>query len=180
MYVWFLCIIAADFITGLIHWFEDTYITPDWPILGKHVGEPNITHHEHPGWIGRMSNLISRNYQTVIPAVLVVLLVIYFQGWQGPIIFTLLLASLGNEIHTWNHRSGNPLWIRMLQEMAIIQTPQQHSKHHKKPYTACYCTITNFLNPILDHSRFWKGLEWIILKTTGTRVKRGTTARRGY
>lgn len=178
-YVWFGCVMVADFITGLIHWFEDTYITPDWPILGKRVGEPNLLHHEHPGWIGYMSTLISRNYQTVVPAVLVCSLIVFWHGWVWPILFILLLASLGNEVHTWNHRSKNPIWIKFLQDTAIIQTPHQHAKHHRKPYTVCYCTLTNILNPILDYTRFWRAIEWVIRVTTGVKPVRGSQARRG-
>ena len=44
----FLLWIAADFITGIIHWWEDTYGNPDWPIIGKYVVEPNLVHHKQP------------------------------------------------------------------------------------------------------------------------------------
>lgn len=44
----FLLWIAADFITGVIHWWEDTYGNPNWPIVGKYVVEPNLVHHKHP------------------------------------------------------------------------------------------------------------------------------------
>ena len=88
------CVLIADFITGFFHWFEDTYITLDWPTLGETVGEDNIT-------------------------------------------------------------------------------------HHVKPHIVCYCVLTNWLNPILDATRFWRGLEFIIHHVLRVKVKRGTAERRG-
>lgn len=183
MYVFFTCVLIADFITGLVHWFEDTYITPNWPILGQHVGVPNIEHHKHPGWIATMSSFVSRNLQTFSMGVVAIVTYYWFYGCFWPVMFTVALAAFGNEIHTWNHRNRrqNPWWIRFLQDTAIIQTPIQHARHHKKPYDVCYCTITNLLNPILDTTRFWRVLEWLIwLVTLGrAEVQRGGQKREG-
>ena len=181
VYVYIHCVLIADFITGFVHWFEDTYITPDWPILGQHVGLPNIEHHKHPGWIVTMSSFVSRNIQTFSMGIVFLITCFFFYGLMFPVVFTVVLAALGNEIHTWNHRSRkhNPWWIRLLQDTCIIQTPHQHAKHHRKPYDTCYCTITNFLNPILDMTKFWRGLEYIIWLVTGAEVQRGGMKRDG-
>ena len=36
--------------------------------------------------------------------------------------------------------------------------------HHFRPRAkdSHYCVLTNFLNPVLDASRFWRGLEWLL------------------
>jgi ubiquitin-conjugating enzyme E2 variant len=181
MHTIIFCVLIADFITGFVHWFEDTYITPDWPILGKHVGVPNIQHHKHPGWIGTMSSFVSRNMQTFSMGAVFIVTYLFFYGWFIPVVFTIAVASLGNEIHTWNHRTRNknPFWIRLLQDTCIVQTPYQHAKHHKKPYDTCYCTITNILNPILDSLNFWRSLEYILWITFGFEVQRGGMKREG-
>ena len=169
-----LCILAADFITGLVHWWEDSYWLPSWPILGRIVVEPNIDHHLRPGVIGSMTTIISRNYQTVVPAVILSLVL-----WSWPLALIFILAALGNEVHAWNHRRNNNFIIRLLQDASIIQTPQQHSRHHRPPFEAYYCTLTNFTNAVLEAVNFWRGLEWCVWKLTGIKHRRCSPERCG-
>ena len=61
------CIFAADLITGLVHWWEDTYGDPDWPVIGEHVVRPNIEHHEFPQLIGTMSTIVSPTCNLLAP-----------------------------------------------------------------------------------------------------------------
>ena len=178
-----ICVLVADFITGFVHWLEDTYGVPTWPLIGNSVIEPNIVHHENPVKM-TMSGILGRNYQTAIPALVLTLVICYFYGWAfaWPIAFTLLLAGcMGNEIHAWNHtpREKLPKWIIFLQDTCIIQTRKQHAIHHKKPYDKYYCTLTNVTNAVLEALGFWKKLEWAVAKC-GVQVKRGSPERRGY
>lgn len=39
---------VAELLTGIIHWLEDRYGNPDWPIIGPHVIAPNVYHHKSP------------------------------------------------------------------------------------------------------------------------------------
>ncbi len=181
----FMCVILADFITGLVHWIEDTYGVPDWPFgLGKNVVEPNIIHHQHPNWMITMSNVIQRNYITAIPASIAIFIAYYFYGWScWPFATTILIAGfLGNEIHGWNHTPISKLnwFIRFLQDTAIVQTRHQHALHHKKPYNKYYCTLTNLTNPVLELIYFWRTLEFLLLKIFGLKTKRCTEVRNGY
>ena len=174
-----LCIIAADFLTGLGHWIEDTYGVPTWPLLGKQVIEPNIMHHEHPTWIGSMSTLISRNYQTCVPAFAVSVALLWWFGWTcWPAVLIVSLTAMGNEVHTWCHRGNNNGLIRFLQDSGLAQSPRQHAKHHKPPYDRYFCTLTNFTNEVLEAVRFWPALEWT-LACIGIVPKRMSEQRRG-
>lgn len=171
-----ICLLIADFLTGFFHWLEDTYATKSWPLK---IGINNIEHHKQPGLMGRMGDFISRN---AIPALLAIIFgpVLWFIGipisW---IIFISLFAALGNEVHAWNHRAKNNLFITYLQEAALVQTKQQHAKHHKYPYDKCYCTLTNILNPLLDHFQVWSRMEFG-LSIIGIKPKRLTEERDGY
>lgn len=179
-----ICTIVADFITGIVHWFEDTYGMPTWPLgIGKHVILPNIEHHENPTKI-TMSGILLRNYQTATMGIIFAFIVWYFFEWYiaWPICVTVLIAGLfGNEVHTWNHtpRSKLPKWIIFLQDTCILQTRKQHAIHHKKPYDKYYCTLTNVTNVVLELIGFWRKLEWCLAKC-GLQVKRGTVDRRGF
>lgn len=175
-----LCILIADLITGLVHWWEDSYGLPSWPVLGKIVVEPNIDHHLRPGVIGSMTTLISRNYQTVVPALAVAWLLWRIAGVSAwPIALTFLLAAFGNEVHAWNHRGRNGPIVRLLQDAAIIQTPQQHARHHRPPFDAYYCTLTNFTNALLESVNFWRGLEWCVWRVSGITHRRCCAERMG-
>lgn len=174
-----VCLLVADFITGIVHWLEDTYGVPTWPILGPHVVLPNIEHHAHPGKIG-LSGFVSRNYQSWLLATLIGATSYPVFGW--PAILVAFFGAWGNEIHTWNHRGRpqNPMIVRLLQDSGLIQSPQQHGRHHRAPYDCYYCTLTNFTNAILEAVNFWRCLEWTIQFTTGIKPRRNTEARGGY
>jgi hypothetical protein len=46
--------------------------------------------------------------------------------------------------------------------MKLVLSPEQHARHHRRPFDNNYCTLTNWLNPILDATRFWRLLERIL------------------
>lgn len=172
------CILIADFLTGIIHWTEDTYGLPTWPLLGREVIEPNIRHHESPAEF-TMTSFVYRNYQVIGIAALAlsILAGAGLLNWQVTLIA--VLASMGNEVHAWTHK--RPRWaiVRLMQEMKILISPEQHAKHHRRPYDTNYCTLTNWLNPVLDAARFWRAAEWS-LSLVGVKVQRMSELRRGY
>ena len=171
-----VCFLIADFLTGLGHWLEDTYGVKSWPWpLLEGVVIPNIEHHKNPTFIATMGTIASRNWHVVLPLAIISLVVLYFGIWQVAVV--LFLASWGNEVHSWNHRRENNFLIDFLQDAGIIQTPQQHAKHHKKPYDKYFCTLGNMVNAVLEITRFWRGLEWILYRAFGLEVKRMTEER---
>ena len=174
-----LCILIADFLTGLFHWLEDTYGLPTWPLIGESVIVPNIDHHRNPGFIGHMSTFISRNYQPFVIALgfIIFFWAIGYLSWT--IALTAVLASLGNEVHTWNHSGTKNPFIRFLWDTGLIQSKKQHAMHHIPPYTKYYCTLTNVTNAILEVLNLWRGLEWVI-GLVGIKPKRMSPERDGF
>lgn len=174
------CVLAADVITGLVHWWEGTYGDPDWPLLGREVIRPNLVHHEKPTLFVTMGDAWTRNYQLIglaCGATLVATLAGY-STWQ--LLLTVWLAAAGNEVHAWAHVRPRSRLARWLQETALVQTPHQHAKHHRAPYDSNYCTLTNVANPVLEALRFWRRLEAVIAFTTGIKPLRGTAKRGGF
>jgi plasmanylethanolamine desaturase len=55
------------------------------------------------------------------------------------------------------HENGR--FITWLQRFKLIQTQRHHAKHHQGKKNSHYCSITNFLNLILEESEFWNTLE---------------------
>jgi ubiquitin-conjugating enzyme E2 variant len=173
------CLFAVDFITGVIHWAEDT-----WTALGRsklldtYVVRDNIEHHRKPGGIRSGTYWETNRVCIALASVIGCALMLFgVHAWEAYTI--VLLASQSNQVHKWAHCANPPRAIRALQRCGILQSPAHHAEHHKRPYASRFCTTTNFLNPALDAVRFWRGLEWLI-ESCGVRVQRATPARQGY
>ena len=168
----FVCLWAADFVTGMAHWLEDTYCLENYPLIGSFICEPNIEHHVDPQLMVREGTFISRNILqwSLCGAVYSVL---WLVGLGGIFTFTiLLLASFGNEIHRWNHMSKTSGFVAFMKDSGLIQIQKQHSLHHKQPHNQYYCVMTSLLNAVLERVNFWRKLEWAIQATTGIAPKR--------
>jgi hypothetical protein len=171
-------ILIADFLTGIVHWWEDSYGNPEWKILGKAVILPNLRHHRFPREFLKNSYFSRVNTALALLAVLAVILIIL--GWfHWQMLFVLLLASQGPEVHAMAHKSKkeNGKFITWLQSLGILQTIKHHGQHHLSPFHIRYCVITNYVNLVLDKIKFWLGLEWVILKLFGIPVLRGSEKR---
>lgn len=166
-------VLMADFITGLVHWWEDTYGLPTWWLIGMSVIEPNIEHHENPTTI-LTGTYWSRNYQPIVTTLPLACLLAWM-GWNVAAAGFMLAAIAGNEVHAWNHGLPMPRWAKLLQDMGVIQSKRQHGLHHRRPWDRCYCTLTNAVNPMVD-PWLWRGIEWLLLVT----VRRASPERRGY
>jgi len=173
-------VFAADFAGGFVHWLEDAYIREDTLFIGKRVARPNIVHHHYPRYMTRHNWLQSSWDLLLLAAMLIVTAwCLGFLTWQ--VWLFAVLAVNANEFHKWAHRTRkeNGHIISFLQDVKILQTTKHHARHHTDPKNSHYCTVTNFLNPVLDGIRFWDGLEWLIAKITGIK-RREDTSVRGY
>ena len=167
-----LVIVAVDFGSGLLHWLEDSYGHPDWPITGKWITAPDILHHHSPSAFTKNSWLRSAAVLLVIGAVIIgVAWLVGMLTWQF-----LLFVAIGanaNEIHKWNHlpRKKRGMLVVVLQDACLLQTAKHHGKHHVGSKDTNYCVITNFMNPVLDVVHFWRGLEWLVERSLGVSTR---------
>ena len=171
-------VLAAEFAAGFVHWFEDAYVREDTPLIGRHIARPNIVHHHYPRYMTR-HNWWQSSFDLVCASVLLVLAawacgMLTWEVW----LFAAVSAN-ANEIHKWTHRSRkeNGPVISFFQDIFVLQSAKHHAKHHTDPKNSHYCTITNFLNPVLDTIRFWDGLEWLLERTVGLRRREDTSIR---
>lgn len=150
--------LLADFMSGVVHWWEDRYGDPTWPIVGRLVVAPNILHHTDQLAFTR-GNYWRRNWTTLVPA----LTAAGLAGWAGWWILAaaLVILSQANEIHAWAHqRCCRP--VRGLQLLGILQSPMQHAEHHRKPFDRNYCTVSDLLNPVLAAIGWWPAIEAVV------------------
>lgn len=161
--VWLVSgILIADFISGLLHWAEDRYGSPDWPIVGEAIRE-TIGHHTRP------MRITERTFWELNGRVLIIAagLGIVFAGIGMPltmIISAALFGGFSNQIHCWSHTppARLPRLVRYAQRSGVFLSFEHHAGHHRGLKNTRYCVVTNWFNPLLDRIRFWSGLEALL------------------
>lgn len=167
--------ILADFVSGLVHWLGDTWGNTATPLFGKgfirpfrehHIDQTAITRHDFIETNG--SNCLATLF-ILIPANLLLP-----DTWNSISLFLYTVfasTSLGifatNQFHKWAHWAESPHIIRWLQCKKLILSPTHHAIHHISPYDRYYCITVGWLNPLLAHIGFFRGLERCITKVTG-------------
>lgn len=173
-----LTVFAADFVAGFIHWLEDAYVREDTPLIGKYVARPNIVHHHYPRYMTRHNWWQTSADLAIVSAILLAaagcLGLLTWEVW----LFAILSAN-ANEFHKWEHRTRkeNGRLISFLQDICLLQNAKHHARHHTDPKNSHYCTITNFVNPVLDGLCFWDGLEWLLARTIRLERREDTSVR---
>ena len=167
-------ILIADFVSGLVHWMEDTFWTEKTPILGSWIVKPNVLHHSDGSAFTRNSWLKS-SWDLLLAGVLILgsATALHLLSWQ--VWLFVLLSVNANQIHKWSHSSPAkvPLLVRLLQRSHLLQGPKHHGAHHRGGKNTAYCVLTEVLNPLLDGIGFWRGLDRIAYVTCAMPRRKG-------
>src|SRR5260370_874019 len=101
--------VAADCVSGCVHWAADTWGTPEWPIIGKALIRPFREHHVDQKEITR-HDFIETNgnncFISIGPTVAAALLPHKDAAWffVAAMVFALCLSVFGtNQFHKWAH-----------------------------------------------------------------------------
>ncbi len=170
--------LVADLGSGVIHWAQDRYGSPRWPLVGSIVRD-TIRHHRKPrgflskGVLARSGRMFGFAVAVGTAALLI----------GAPIAFTAALALgifVSNEVHAAAHArpSELPGWVRRLQRAGVVQSPLHHAAHHRALKNVNFCTLTDWTNPVLERVRFWRRLEALIRLSRGIRTRRDPVVRR--
>jgi hypothetical protein len=159
--------LTADFISGAVHWIEDTYNVANLFICS------NRYHHVKPcAMVGAgLWHTIDTSVYLTLP-----LCVVNHVTVQSFFCYMVLLfGSFANLVHKWAHTQSTELpWVVVaLQRTGILCSARHHRQHHQVD-TTCYCAMTNFLNPVLDSLNVWRLLENVICAATGTNPRTKT------
>jgi ubiquitin-conjugating enzyme E2 variant len=174
-----LAVLAADFLVGFVHWIEDAYVREDWPVVGPLVGRPNILHHHLPRHFVR-NTWVQSCWDQMLLAAGIAGAAWWMHALTWPVVVFAVLVGNANQIHKWAHRSrreNGPL-ISLLQDLHLIQGARHHAIHHTDPKSTHYCVITEWLNPVLEHLRFWTRLECLLWRWFHLRRRMDTSNRR--
>ena len=151
--------LIADALGGFVHWIEDRVLTERVPLLGRHVVAPNRRHHAEPMAFASGS-LVERNGTTWAAAALASLLWLWIAGPSVIWAAATLGGAVSSHVHYLAHLPKNgPRFVRVLQEIGLLQSPVHHAGHHRPPSDRRYCVLTDWLNPVLDAVGIWALLE---------------------
>jgi ubiquitin-conjugating enzyme E2 variant len=161
-------ILLVDFVSGIVHWTEDTFWTEHTPVLGKWIVSPNVVHHRDAGAFVRHSWFQS-SWDLLVGG-LVILGVARLTGiLSWPVWLYVAISVNANQIHKWSHMRDCdiPAPIRFLQRCRILQSRAHHGAHHRGEKNSAYCVVTPFVNPVLDRLGFWRALERVLVPVFG-------------
>jgi hypothetical protein len=151
--------ILADFVTGAFHWWEDCFGRAEWPVIGPWLIAPNRLHHTQPLAFTR-HGFWARNGASVMAAAVIGSALCWALGPSVWLAALCLGGALANEVHRYAHEpSRAPRWILILQQVGMMQSPKEHARHHRPPYEANYCVLTDWLNPLFEATGFWRGFR---------------------
>ncbi len=165
-----LAYLAADFLSGFVHFLADNFGSYETPILGPNFIEPFREHHVDPkGIVGHdFVDANGNNSLASLPFVVVVWVFVPMQSsYYGYLfgVFSLFLflgAFLTNQFHKWAHMDAPPAIVGWLQARGVILSREHHDVHHESPYDTYYCITAGIWNPLLDSVRFYERAERLI------------------
>ena len=172
--------LAADLVSGLVHWAADTWGSPDLPVIGPALLGPFREHHRDPLAITR-HDFVETNGNNCLISLPVLGIALWLapgpDGGGSLFLSSYLLALvfwvlLTNQFHKWAHLPQPPPLQAFLQRWHLILPPAHHQLHHTRPFTSHYCITTGWLNWPLNWMRFFPVLEWCITACTGALPRR--------
>ncbi len=172
--------LAADFVSGFVHWLGDTWGSLDAPVLGKSVIRPFREHHVDQRAITRHDFVETNGANCLIslPTAAAGLaiplrpgdsLALFASSFLGALIFWVFAT---NQFHKWAHLENPPAAIAWLQRLHLILPPEHHAIHHAAPFSKYYCITVGWMNWPLTATRFFPFLERIITVLTGALPRR--------
>ena len=167
-----LAALAADFMSGVVHWTADTWFSETMPVLGRRFLRPFRVHHVNPDDFLRRDPIDCNGDVAMLKVpILVGALLLPDGAPSGAVslgLATFAIMSLPtNQVHQWAHMPSPPRVIRWLQRHGVILSIEAHAGHHHEPYVANYCIATGWCNRWLTAVDFFPMCERLITRITG-------------
>ncbi len=174
--------VLADFGSGVVHWFADTWGSVSMPVFGRRLLRPFRVHHVNP------RDFLRRDFVDCNGDVALITCPIFAAAWFVPVseevgrlvvafLVAFAAASLPtNQVHQWAHRPDPPRLVGWLQRARVILPRADHERHHVPPHVSNYCIATGWCNRALGALGFWARLERWISRLTGAVPRRDERA----
>lgn len=159
--------LAGDLMSGIVHWFCDTFFEEDTPLIGRVLIHPFREHHRDPSAMTRhgFAEIAGNSCLALAPLLAAVAALpaptdarpAWLGVYASLLVFT-WVAVVTNQLHKWAHAAAVPALVVRLQAAGIILHPGRHAAHHRTQAEA-YCVATGWLNPPLDRIGFFPRVE---------------------
>jgi ubiquitin-conjugating enzyme E2 variant len=170
--------LAADFVSGFVHWMGDTWGSTDMPVLGKAFIRPFREHHVDEKAITRHDFVETNGNNCLISLPAAVLAVALPHSSPGQVFVSACLGAMifwvmaTNQFHKWSHLDEPPALIGFLQRVHLVLPPAHHQIHHTAPFNKYYCITVGWMNKPLLMIGFFPALERLITWATGALARR--------
>jgi ubiquitin-conjugating enzyme E2 variant len=157
---------SADFVSGSVHWFCDTFFSPRTPVVGPVIFRFR-NHHDNPQHIVQLRFLEQdiNNFFLMMPPLAWLWwsdLPATGRPWAlfGSSFLLALSCGVGatNMLHKWAHDPAPPAAAKWLQRRGLILSPERHWVHHQD-HSRGFCVTSGWMNRLLDPIRFFPRLE---------------------
>jgi ubiquitin-conjugating enzyme E2 variant len=162
--------LAADLVSGLVHWTADTWFSESMPVLGRRFLRPFRVHHVNPADFLKRDAIDCNGDVAMlnIPFLVVAFVLPDTSNAASLALLAFAVVSLPtNQVHQWAHMPSPPRTVRWLQRRGVVLSIEAHARHHREPYTANYCIATGWCNGLLTSIGFFPACERLVARTTG-------------
>jgi plasmanylethanolamine desaturase len=165
--------LAADFLSGLVHWGADTWGRETFPVLGRRFLRPFRVHHINPGDFLHRDFIDCNGDVAMLVAPMLAAGFWIPLGTSGSDLAGVFLTSFAawmlptNQVHQWAHMADPPRLVGWLQQRSFILSREAHREHHASPYVVNYCIATGWCNRWLTTYQAFPRLERAISSLTG-------------
>jgi ubiquitin-conjugating enzyme E2 variant len=164
--------VAADLVSGLVHWSADTWGRDTLPVLGPRFLRPFRVHHVTPDDFLRRSFIDCNGDVAMLnaPLLAAALVAPLDGGWAAASVALTAFAAWSlptNQVHQWAHMPHPPRLVHWLQARGVILGSDAHQQHHVSPYAMNYCIATGWCNRVLTSIDAFARLERVITAITG-------------
>ncbi len=176
-----LGMLAADFVSGVVHWGFDTWGGLDTPVVGKLAIRAFRQHHLDPSAMLAHDFVETNGHNITLAFTLTTLglwLVPAAQASPGArftglfLVSMTVFVSLTSQIHKWAHTPRPPRVVRMLQRAGVLLSAEHHVAHHASPFVRNYCTTTGWVDHLFTQLRFFHHVESAIEFVSGVPPRR--------
>ncbi len=162
--------LAADLVSGLVHWFCDRFFEEDSPVIGAVLIHPFREHHRDPLAMTRHGflELTGNSCLGLLP----VLGAAWWWGAPaegaaavfayGALLVFALAAFATNLFHKWAHALRVPPAVAWLQDRHVILPASAHIVHHRAGYSGAYCVTAGWMNGWTDSWGVFRRLERVL------------------
>lgn len=159
-----LAYLAADFLSGLVHFLCDTFGSPATPVVGQKFIKAFREHHDDPVAMthGDFIEVNADNFFVCLPVLVPVALWLDVDAHVHLATFLavlVLFVSVTNELHKRAHLPDASGPLGVLQRRRVLLSPAHHQVHHTPPHDEWYCITAGVLNPVLARLGLWRALR---------------------